>query len=63
VSPVFLAKLYLATGDTEQALARLTEAYESRDLYLVWLNVERAFDPLRPDPRFHELLRHVGLPN
>jgi len=63
VSPVFLARLYLASGDREQALARLNEAYQGSDYYLVWLNVERAFDPLRPDPRFQELLRNVGLPN
>jgi len=62
VSPVFLARLYLASGEREQALARLNEAYESRDYYLVWLNVERAFDPLRADLRFQNLLRRIGFP-
>jgi Flp pilus assembly protein TadD len=62
VSPVFLARLYLASGEREQALTRLREAYESRDYYLVWLNVERAFDPLRADPRFQDLLRRIGFP-
>jgi eukaryotic-like serine/threonine-protein kinase len=62
VSPVFLARLYLASGEREQALARLKEAYESRDYYLVWLNVDRAFDPLRADPRFQDLLRRIGFP-
>jgi serine/threonine-protein kinase len=62
VSPVFLARLYLASGEREQALARLTEAYEGRDPYLVWLNVDRAFDPLRADPRFQDLLRRIGFP-
>jgi serine/threonine-protein kinase len=62
VSPVFLARLYLASGEREQALARLREAYEGRDYYLVWLNVERAFDPLRADPRFQDLLRRIGFP-
>jgi TolB-like protein/Flp pilus assembly protein TadD len=62
VSPVFLARLYLASGEREQALARLNEAYESRDYYLVWLNVERAFDPLRADLRFQDLLRRIGFP-
>jgi serine/threonine protein kinase/tetratricopeptide (TPR) repeat protein len=62
VSPVFLARLYLASGEREQALARLNEAYEGRDSYLVWLNVERAFDPLRADPRFRDLVRRVGFP-
>jgi len=63
VSPVFLARLYLASGEREQALARLTEAYEGRDPYLVWLNVDRAFDPLRADPRFQDFLRRIGFPS
>jgi eukaryotic-like serine/threonine-protein kinase len=62
VSPVFLARLYLVSGDREQALARLNEAYEDRDDFVVWLNVERAFDPLRADPRFQDLLHRVGFP-
>jgi adenylate cyclase len=62
VSPIFLARLYLASGEREQALARLREAYEGRDPFLVWLNVERAFDPLRDDPRFQDLLRRIGFP-
>jgi serine/threonine-protein kinase len=60
VSPVFLARASLASGDRQQALAQLNEAYESRDYYLVWLNVERAFDPLRSDRGFQDLLRRVG---
>jgi hypothetical protein len=60
VSPVFLARLYLASGEREQALGQLNEAYQGSDYHLVWLNVERAFDPLRPDPRFQDLLHRVG---
>jgi len=60
VSPVFLARLYLASGEREQALAELNEAFQGSDYHLVWLNVERAFDPLRPDARFQELLHRVG---
>jgi serine/threonine protein kinase/tetratricopeptide (TPR) repeat protein len=63
VSPVFLARLQLAAGDREQALAQLNEAYRGGDYHLVWLNVERAFDPLRPDPRFQDLLHRVGFSN
>lgn len=63
LSPVFLARLYLVTGNTTQALAQLEQAFSSRDQYIVWLKVERAFDPLRIDPRFHDLLRRVGFPN
>jgi tetratricopeptide (TPR) repeat protein len=60
VSPVFLARLYLALGEREQALAQLKEAWAGRDYYLVWLNVDPAFDPLHSDDRFQDVLRRVG---
>lgn len=63
LSPVFLARLYLVTGNTTQALAQLEQAYRARDPYVVWLKVERAFDPLRTDAGFQNLLRRVGFPN
>ena len=62
VSPVFLARLELASGNREQAMAHLEQAYRSRDQYVVWLRAERAFDLLRADPRFQDLLRRVGFP-
>lgn len=61
VPPSFLAKLYVAFGEKEQALDQLEEAYQARDGYLVWLKAETTFDPLRSDPRFQELLHRVGL--
>jgi hypothetical protein len=47
-------------GEREQALVRLEEAYAGRDYYVLWLDVERAFDPLRGDPRFQDVLHRVG---
>jgi eukaryotic-like serine/threonine-protein kinase len=63
VSPVFLARVYLVIGNKEQALGQLEKAYHGRDQYIVWLKVERAFDPLRADLHFQDLLRRVGFPN
>ncbi|HEY6944181.1 MAG TPA: tetratricopeptide repeat protein, partial [Candidatus Acidoferrum sp.] len=62
VSPVFLSRLYLASGNQAQALAQLELAYRARDQYMVWLNAERAFDPLRGDARFQDLVGRVGFP-
>ena len=62
VSPVFLARLYLVSGENEHALEQLEQAYQSHDYQIVWLKVERAFDPLRSDLRFQNLLRRVGFP-
>ncbi|MDQ3063836.1 MAG: protein kinase [Acidobacteriota bacterium] len=61
VSPGELAILYAALGEQEQAFESLERAYAMRDAQLQFLRVEPAFDPLRSDPRFQDLLRRVGL--
>ncbi len=53
---------YAGLGDKEQAFAWLERAYqEHRDL-IIWLNTDPILEPLRSDPRFHDLVRRVGLP-
>jgi TolB-like protein/Tfp pilus assembly protein PilF len=61
VSPEMIVKAYLALGDKDQALASLEKAYTQHSQLLVYLKVEPAFDPLRDDPRFQDLLHRVGL--
>ena len=62
VSPGELTVLYAALGEREKAFASLEKAFELHDLQLQYLGVDPAFDSLRDDPRFQELLRKVGLP-
>ena len=52
---------YLGTGDREQAFIWLGKAYAARSNLLTTLKVNPAFDPLRDDPRFVDLLRRVRL--
>jgi len=52
---------HLGMGDKEEALADLEKAYSGHFNILTTLKVEPGYDPLRGDPRFQELLRHVGL--
>jgi TolB-like protein/DNA-binding winged helix-turn-helix (wHTH) protein/Flp pilus assembly protein TadD len=54
---------YLGTGDREQAFIWLGKAYAARSNLLTTLKVNPAFDPLRDDPRFVDLLRRVRLAN
>jgi eukaryotic-like serine/threonine-protein kinase len=61
VPPYFLATLYMALKDGDQAFSWLEKAYTERDLYLAWLKVDSAFDSVRSDPRFQDLLRRMGL--
>lgn len=62
VSPGELAVLYGALGDKETAFASLEKGYAEHDLQLQFLYADPAFDPLRDDPRFQDLLRRVGFP-
>ena len=61
LDPVTLLWAHLGVGDKEEALADLEKAYSEHFGVLTTLKVEPAFDSLRSDPRFQDLLRRVGL--
>jgi len=56
-----VARHYARLGDHDNALRWLESAYELRSGMLIWLEIERHFEPLRPDPRFQDIARRVGL--
>lgn len=55
-----LARLYALQGENDAAFESLNKAVEKREWHIVNLKVEPAFDSLRGDPRFDELLSRVG---
>ena len=55
------AALYAVAGDKDQAVVMLEHAYDRHELWLVYLKVDPAWDNLRSDPRFQNLLRRLGL--
>jgi hypothetical protein len=59
---VDVAGLYAQAGEVEKAFAWLEKAYQRRVSVLTNIGVDPAFDPLRSDPRFDDLLRRIGLP-
>jgi TolB-like protein len=61
VAPFWHSILYAGLGDVDTAIGHLERSYAQRDVWLVWLNTEPRLDSLRPDPRFQQLLRRVGL--
>ena len=62
VSPYYLASAHAALGDTERGFFCLEEAFAERSHGMTFLKSDPNLDDLRPDPRFDELLRRVGLP-
>jgi TolB-like protein/DNA-binding winged helix-turn-helix (wHTH) protein len=56
-----IAILYARLGEKEKAIDSLETAYAERRIAITEIGVEPAFDLLRNEPRFHLLLRRVGL--
>jgi serine/threonine-protein kinase len=62
VSSTQIAAIYVALGEKDKAFAWLDKAEKDHDLSVVRLKVEPRFAGLRPDPRFNDLVRRIGLP-
>jgi serine/threonine-protein kinase len=61
VSPSDLVKIHVALNEADAAFAMLERAYTERRGVLAYLKVEPLFDPIRPDPRFAELVTRMRL--
>jgi len=57
-----IAIVEVGLEDKDQAVAWLQKAYEDRDFFMVDLKDEPELDPLRPDPRFQDLLHRMNFP-
>ncbi len=55
-----IALIYVGLGDRDEAMNKLNQAFEAR--FKASILRRPAFDSLRPDPRFQDLLGRMGLP-
>jgi tetratricopeptide (TPR) repeat protein len=62
VSPYGIAEFYADSGDKDHAFEWLNTAYQEHDVNLINLRTDFAFDSLRSDPRYAELVRKIGFP-
>jgi serine/threonine-protein kinase len=60
VPPFHLGMAYAGLGDADQVFRWLERAAAELDPWFTSLNIEPAFDPLRSDARFGQLLRRLG---
>jgi len=58
-----LATFYAELGDKENAFARLNQSLEDHEQFIGFIKVDMFLNPLRDDPRFHEIVAKAGLPN
>ena len=61
VSAYGIASIHACLRDVDEALEWLEIAYAEHDQTLVWLKVHPRLDPIRNDPRYHDLLRRMKL--
>jgi tetratricopeptide (TPR) repeat protein len=61
VTPFAMAMLYTGLGEKDEAFRFLEGAYGQRWPFLPMLKVDPAFDSLRSDARFENLVRRLGL--
>jgi hypothetical protein len=61
VSPYALAAQYAELGDAANTFTELDRAFAESDPSLVSADVDPAFDPVRADPRFAQVVARIGL--
>ena len=62
VPPYAFALIHTGLGENEEALEWLERAYQDRNSWMPWMQVEPRLDPLREEPRFQDLLRRMNFP-
>jgi TolB-like protein/DNA-binding winged helix-turn-helix (wHTH) protein len=62
VSPYYIAVIYAALGETNQALDWLDKAYADRSNGMVFLRMDPDLDPLRGNPRFKAIQKKLQFP-
>jgi serine/threonine protein kinase/TolB-like protein/cytochrome c-type biogenesis protein CcmH/NrfG len=61
VSPYDIAVTYAGLDDKERVFEWLNKAYEEHSAFMVYMNSDPRLKPLRPEPRFRDLLHRMGL--
>lgn len=61
VDPMVIVPAYIGMGKNDQAIVWMEKAYAQRSHGLTGLRADPAYDPLRGDPGFQNLLQRVGL--
>ncbi len=61
INPCAIAALYCYLGDRDRAMEWLEKAYQKRYQAILYVLTDTDFAILRPDPRFQDLMRRIGV--
>jgi len=61
ISPFQIGLVHFLLGEVDSGFEWLERAFNERDPWIMWLNVEFELEGVRADPRFLSLLERVGL--
>jgi tetratricopeptide (TPR) repeat protein len=61
VPPDEFARVHVALGNIDTAFELLQDALEARSRGMIFLHTNLSWDPIREDPRFHDLLQAMQL--
>jgi TolB-like protein/tetratricopeptide (TPR) repeat protein len=61
VPPTSFVWIHAGLGEFDKALARIEQAIDERDSFIIPIKTYPVLDPLRPDPRFQALVRKMKL--
>ncbi len=59
--PYEVAYFAIMTGDRALALDWLEKAYQHHDYWMLFVNVDPGYDPIRSDPRFQAIIHRLGV--
>ena len=55
------SQVYVALENFDEAMNQLELGYANHDAHMFWIKADPAFDPIRNEPRFKELLKKMHL--
>jgi len=63
IPPVQRAFIHLGIHEYDQAIELLEQAYAEKSWFIIFIQIEPWYDPIRQDPRFIEIMKKMGFPD
>jgi hypothetical protein len=60
--PVQRAFIHIGLKEYDKAIQLLEQAYKEQSWFLLFMQMEHWYDPLKNDPRFNDIIKRMGYP-